>query len=1046
MTSPPQAGERRCKDCGAVLKSDASSELCLRCALGNALEPSVVSATIVVEPPPTQEIASDRQPPQPGTTGVTRFGDYELLEEIARGGMGVVYKARQVSLDRTVAVKTILAGATASKEFIHRFRTEAAAAASLQHPNIVSIHEVGFAEGQHFFAMDYVEGHTLTDLVAQGLLPARQAAMYLKTIAEAIHFAHERNVLHRDLKPSNVLIDSATDQPRVTDFGLAKRLEAEADLTLSGQVLGSPNYMSPEQAMAKRGTVGKRSDVYSLGAILYHLLTGRPPFQGETLTDVLHQVVNNDPLAPHLLTPRLPRDLETICLKCLEKEPEKRYPTAQALEEELGRFLRDEPIVARPVSPTEKAWRWCRRKPVIASLAAGLVLAIAVGFGGVLWQLRRVQQEQLIVRRNLYTADMRVAQLAWAEGNLQQAQTLLREHLPKASREDLRGFEWRYLWNLCQDESRFTFTNVNFANAETTGRRHGLVLAADGRTVIAASGSTLRWIDVQDGREVQTMNAGTDPVWRVATALNRPGLLAYHADKIKAIAPSGETLLGSGVEHGDCMTIALSSDGGLLASGGSNYVNLWDVKTGAKIGDLQVGGILTLAFSPNAQYLVCGTSDTKIHILEIPGLKQINVLEGHTAFIFSLAFDPNGKVFASSGNDSHIILWSCPDGHEVARFTGHHGAVGDLAFSPDGQRLASGGADYTVRLWNRLPPGTHTILRGHRSGVSSVLFSDDGSELYTGSDDGEVKVWDVSSTESTNVLRHPLWLWDAAFSPDSRLLAVADHHACTAVLWDVQSRRRVRNVGKHSTSVAQVEFSPDGQLLASAGWAETVQVWNVMEDRMLFAFPTGGGRASLNFHPSAPILAVSSAELRFWDTRTGRPTNLLVNPPGGGVGVAFFPDGKSICLGMRDGSVSILDLQTGKESHAFHEQASGALCFSHDGTLLAATGKDNQIVLYDLSRRRKIKRFEGHTQEIRRLAFALDDKTLVSTSQDGTAKFWYVANQQLALTLAHDGGQVTSAAFSPDGNLMATSGSDGTVRLWPAPSFAEIEAAKKQSR
>jgi WD40 repeat protein len=678
-------------------------------------------------------------------------------------------------------------------------------------------------------------------------------------------------------------------------------------------------------------------------------------------------------------------------------------------------------------------------------LAAGLVLAIAVGLGGVLWQLRRVQQEQLIVRRNLYTADMRVAQLAWAEGNLQQAQTLLREHLPKAGREDLRGFEWRYLWNLCQDESRFTFTSVNFANAETTGRRHGLVLAADGRTVIAASGSTLRWIDVQNGREVQTMNAGTNPVCRVATALNRPGLLAYHADKIKAIAPTGETLLAGGVEPGDCMTIALSPDGRLLASGG-NEVKLWDVKTGAKIGDVHLEGVLTLAFSPDAQYLVCGTSDPKIHILEIPGLKQMKVLEGHTAWILSLAFDPTGKVFASSGNDSQIILWSYPDGREVARFTGHHGAVGDLAFSPDGQRLVSGGADYTVRLWNRLRPGTHTLLRGHRSGVSSVLFSANGSELYTGSNDGEVKVWDLSSTESTNVLRHSLWLWDVAFSPVGRLLAVGDHHARTAVLWDVQSRRRVRNVGKHSTSVAQVEFSPDGQLLASAGWAETVQVWNVMEGRMVFAFPTGGGRASLNFHPSAPILAVSSADLRFWDTRTGRPTNLLVNLPGGGVGVAFSPDGKLISLGMRDGSVSILDLETGKESHSFHEQSSGALCFSHDGTLLVSTSKDNKIVLYDLSRRRKIKRFEGHTQEIRRLAFAPDDKTLVSTSGDGTAKFWYVANQQLALTLAHDGGQVTSVAFSPEGNLMATSGSDGTVRLWPAPTFEEIEAAEKQLR
>jgi len=343
-----------CLKCNQPLGGLAPSGLCSRCLLTTGLDKTqIVTLTIDGEAAPIP----------------SKFGDYELLEEIARGGMGVVYRARQVSLGRIVAVKTLLAGSMAGKDFIQRFRTEAAAAASLQHPHIVAIHEVGFSEGQHFFAMDYVDGLTLAQLAAKGPLSARQAATYLESIAGAIHFAHERNVLHRDLKPSNVLIDSANNQPRVTDFGLAKRLDGETDLTLSGQVLGSPQFMSPEQAMGKRGTVGKCSDVYSLGAILYHLLTGRPPFQGETLTEVLHQVVNNEPLAPRLLTPRLPRDLETICLKCLQKEPEKRYPTAQLLVDDLGRFLKDEPIQARPVSQFEKAWRWCRRKPALAGRA-----------------------------------------------------------------------------------------------------------------------------------------------------------------------------------------------------------------------------------------------------------------------------------------------------------------------------------------------------------------------------------------------------------------------------------------------------------------------------------------------------------------------------------------------------------------------------------------------------------------------------------------------------------------------------------------------------
>ncbi|MGA2657958.1 MAG: serine/threonine-protein kinase, partial [Verrucomicrobiota bacterium] len=572
------AEPRHCAQCGVVLSVYSLEGVCGNCLLKPGLGP-------MTEPLDDREDESHfpalgaKSNRSSNTEEVGRFGDYELLEEIARGGMGIVYRARQVSLDRIVAVKMLLAGPLAGKDFVQRFRTEAAAAASLQHPNIVAIHEVGFAEGQHFFAMDFVEGLTLAQLVAKGPLPARQAATYLKTVAEAIHFAHERNVLHRDLKPSNVLVDSATDQPRVTDFGLAKRLEAETDLTLSGQLLGSPNYMSPEQAKAKRGTVGKRSDVYSLGAILYHLLTGRPPFQGKTLTEVLRQLADTDPLAPHLLIPRVPPDLETICVKCLEKEPAKRYQSAQELADELGRFLRHEPIHARPITRAERAWRWCRRKPALAGLILALHLVFALGLTGVLWQWRRATVSESLTTRNLYTADMNLAYQAWNEGSLQRAQKLLRAHLPQAGKEDLRGFEWRYLWRLCQDESRVTLTNVHFA-----GVHHGLALAADGQTLIAASGDSLKWVDRQKHREVQILAVGTNAIDGLSMSGDQPGLVAYHTDRIKALSPAGEELLGGGLAPGlGGGAFALSWDGSMLAASGSNTalstVQIFAVKT-----------------------------------------------------------------------------------------------------------------------------------------------------------------------------------------------------------------------------------------------------------------------------------------------------------------------------------------------------------------------------------------------------------------------------------------------------------------------------------
>jgi hypothetical protein len=365
--------------------------------------------------------------------------------------MGVVYKARQKSLDRIVALKLLLFGPHAPPESVKRFRAEAVATAALQHPNIVAIHEVGVCEGQHFLVMDFVEGRSLARVISDfgfRISDFKRSAGYLKTIAEAIHYAHERGLLHRDLKPSNILID-ANDQPRVTDFGLAKRLEGDSELTVSGQVLGSPNYMPPEQATGKRGTVSRRSDVYALGAILYHALTGRPPFVGEGLADTVQQVLNAEPVSPRVLNPRLSADLETVCLKCLEKEPGKRYATAQMLAEELGRFLEGKPVLAPPVGRFAKSWRWGQRNPRLALATSAALVSLLIGMVGVTWQWRRAESErahaedqtrraeaeQLFARRNAYAADMNLVQRALEDSDLGRARELLNRHRPVGKSE-----------------------------------------------------------------------------------------------------------------------------------------------------------------------------------------------------------------------------------------------------------------------------------------------------------------------------------------------------------------------------------------------------------------------------------------------------------------------------------------------------------------------------------------------------------------------------------------------------------------------------------
>jgi tetratricopeptide (TPR) repeat protein/tRNA A-37 threonylcarbamoyl transferase component Bud32 len=334
----------------------------------------------------------------PPGTRVRYFGDYEIVREIGRGGMGMVYQARQMSLDRIVALKMIRSGDLAGETEVKRFVQEAQAAASLQHPNIVAVYEVNVHEGQFYYSMEFIEGKNFEELVRQHPLPAEQAARYVRIVADAIHFAHQRNTFHRDLKPTNILLD-AFDQPRITDFGLARREHFDPRLTAAGQILGTPAFMSPEQAQARTDALGPQRDIYSIGAILYYLLTQRPPFAAESLQALLDLVVHREPVSPHALNPSVPRDLETICLKCLQKDPAHRFPSAHDLSEELGRFCRGEPILSRRPAVAERAWRWCKRNRPVAALLSTVAFVLLAGAVVSTWEAVRARTEAATSRQ-----------------------------------------------------------------------------------------------------------------------------------------------------------------------------------------------------------------------------------------------------------------------------------------------------------------------------------------------------------------------------------------------------------------------------------------------------------------------------------------------------------------------------------------------------------------------------------------------------------------------------------------------------------------------
>lgn len=452
---------------------------------------------------PTIEISGREAKESRSNFRNTTIGDYRILEPIAQGGMGVVYKARQISLNRIVALKMILSGELATKQEIERFYVEARAAAMLDHPGIVPIIEVGEFDGRHFFSMAYVEGISLASRLTEGPMVPTQAAALIQTITEAIQYAHDQGIIHRDLKPSNILLD-LQGNPRVTDFGLAKKVSEDCGLTVSGQILGTPSFMPPEQAAGQIDTIGPASDVYALGAILYSLTTGRPPFQAASSVDTLRQVVEKEPVAPRQLNPSIPLDLETIILKCLEKSLPRRYPTARALGEELNRFVNGIPIQARPVGRIEKLWRWCKRQPAVASLSAVAVLLLSGLAVGASWayfreasfrhdlqvafdgekeakddaleagqkadeaaklaELARQEKErqaeiasrerdnaktsEAAMRRNLYLSDVGRAQQAVQSSNFARAEALLERHRPNSDDQvDLRSVDWHLLQN-----------------------------------------------------------------------------------------------------------------------------------------------------------------------------------------------------------------------------------------------------------------------------------------------------------------------------------------------------------------------------------------------------------------------------------------------------------------------------------------------------------------------------------------------------------------------------------------------------------------------